>query len=298
MRVFITGASGFIGSAVVQELVKAGHQVIGLARSDDSANSLLAAGAEIHRGDLENLESLSSGAAKADGVLHLAFVHDFSRYADAGEIDRAAVEALGTALSGSDRPFVATSGIMVLKSGEVGTEADPGDSSSAAAIRVPSENYVLSLSSKGVRSSIVRLPPTVHGAGDQAFVPSLINVAREKGVSAYIGNGENRWAAVHRLDAAQLFRLALEKGVAGSKFHGVAETGIPFRKIAELIGRKLNIPVRSISPEEAAAHFDWLSFAVGVDNPATSEKTRESLSWRPTHPELFEDLEHSGYFND
>lgn len=296
MRVFVTGASGFIGSAVVRELIKTGHQVVGLARSDASAKSLLDSGAEVHRGDLENLESLRSAAAQADGVLHLAFVHDFTRYAEAGDIDRAAVEALGTALIGSSRPFVITSGVTVLKSGEVGTEDDAGDLNSASATRVPSEDFVLSLSTKGVRSSVVRLPPSVHGEGDRGFVPTLIDIAREKGVSAYIGNGENRWPAVHRLDAARLFTLALEKGEAGSRFHGVAEEGIAFRNIAELIGRKLNVPVVSKSPEEAAEHFGWLSFVTGIDAPATSRKTQERLGWRPTCPGLLQDIERAGYF--
>ena len=296
MRVFVTGATGYIGSAVVQELLGAGHQVLGLARSDKAAQALVAAGIEAHRGSLDDLDSLRRGAAAADGVLHLAFVHDFEAYATAGETDRQAVEALGSGLVGSDKPLVITSGITVLTPGRVGTEDEAPDPTAPSAPRIPSEEAIQALAAQGVRASVVRLPPSVHGHGDYAFVPTLINIAREKGLSAYVGDGRNRWPAVHRLDAARLFRLALEKGTAGARYHGVADEGVPVRTIAELIGRHLNLPVVSKSAEEAADHFGWLGYFLSIDAPATSALTQQRLNWHPTHPGLLTDLEQGHYF--
>ncbi|MGR6974973.1 SDR family oxidoreductase [Streptomyces cynarae] len=296
MRVFVTGATGFIGSAVVSELIDAGHQVVGLARSDKAAASLTAAGAEAHRGTLDDLDSLRSAAAASDGVIHLAYMHDFSEYARAGTADLRAVETIGAALDGSGKPFVVTSGTMVATPGRLATEEDAADPKAPALPRIASENATIALAEHGVRSSVVRLPPSVHGPGDGGFVPTVIASARDKGVSAFVGDGANRWPAVHRLDAARLFRLALEAAPAGSRLHGAADDGVAFRDIAEVIGRHLNLPVVSVSGEEADAHFGWLAAMASTDNPASSDLTRKLLGWDPTHPTLIADLEEGHYF--
>ncbi len=296
MRVFVTGATGFIGSAIVQELMGAGHQVLGLARSDSAANALLAAGAEVHRGDLEDLDSLRSGAAASDGVIHAGFIHDFTRFNEVCEIDRVAIEAIGEALVGSDRPFIVTSGAALVASGRLATEAMMPVPGSHPRL---SEEAADAVAARGVRVSVIRLSPSVHGEGDrQGFVPILINTARSTGVAAYIGDGQNRWNAVHRLDAAQLFRLALENATTGARFHGVAEEEVPFKAIAEAIGRNLAIPVVSISPGEAAAHFGWFAGFAGIDCPASSQQTQERLNWHPAQTTLLDDMERGGYFNE
>jgi nucleoside-diphosphate-sugar epimerase len=307
MRVFVTGASGWIGSAVVPELIGAGHQVVGLARSDASAAALTAAGAEVHPGTLDDLDSLRTAAAASDGVIHLAFKHDIAFSGDfqgAADADRLAVETFGEALVGSDRPFVIASGTLGLAPGRVGTERDGHDLDPGVApliggaqTRMANAQMTLSLASRGVRSSVVRLPPTVHGDGDHGFVATLIDIARDKGVSGYIGDGSNRWPAVHRLDAAHLFRLALENAPAGSTLHGVADEGVAIRDIADVIGRHLNLPVVAISPEDAAQHFAWLAGFLAADSPASSALTRELLGWQPTHPGLIDDLDHGHYFH-
>jgi nucleoside-diphosphate-sugar epimerase len=287
MRIFVTGATGFIGSAIVRELIDAGHQVLGLARSDTAAKSLVAVGAQVHRGDLQDLESLHSASAGADGVIHTAFIHDFSHYVPAAETDRRAIETLAAALAGSGRPFVITSGTLLLqRRGALATEEDE----STPTFPRKSEEAVASLAARGVRVSVVRLPPSVHGDGDHGFVPRLIGIARETGVSAYVGDGLNRWPAVHRLDAARLYRLALEKGSAGARYHGVAEEGVPARDIADVIGRRLNVPVVSKSREEAADNFGWIGFFFGMDGPASSAQTQERLGWHPAGPALIADI--------
>lgn len=293
MKIFVTGATGFIGSEVVTELIDAGHKVLGLARSNAGAESLASSGAEVQRGSLEDLESLRSGAAASDGIVHLAFIHDFNNYGPAAETDKRAIEVLGSALAGSDRPLVVTSGsLLVQRQGPLATESDPP---------VPdfprqSEAAAQALAARGVRASSVRLPPSVHGDGDHGFVPHLTQIAREKGLSAYVGYGANRWPAVHRLDAARLYRLVLEKGSAGATYHGIADEGVPTREIAEIIGRKLNVPVIGKSGDEASEHFGWIARFFAIDGPASSARTQQETGWRPTQPGLIADLERGTYF--
>jgi nucleoside-diphosphate-sugar epimerase len=298
MHVFVTGATGHIGSPVVTELLEAGHQVTGLARSDEGAAALTAAGATPRRGDLDDLDGLRDAAAAADGVIHLAFKHDFDDYAGAAETDLRAVRAMGEALVGSDRPFVVTSGTLLLAllgQGGLGTEHDALPSGP----RIDSENAAIALSERAVRSSVVRLSPLVHSTLDHhGFAHRLIDIAREKGVSAYIGDGSNRWPAVHTLDAAHLYRLALEKAPAGTRLHGVADEGVPFRDIAGVIGRHLNLPVVSISPEQAGTHFGFLAIFGSLDNPTSNALTQKVLDWHPERPGLIEDLDEGHYFGE
>jgi nucleoside-diphosphate-sugar epimerase len=292
MRVFLTGATGFIGSALIPELIGAGHQVLGLARSDAGAKALTAAGAEVHRGDLEDLESLRSGAAASEGVIHCGFIHDFSRFQEVCEVDRRAIEVLGATLEGSDRPLIVTSGTAIaFTPGRPTTEDDAPNSPMP---RVASEEAALS--KRGVRTSVMRLPQ-VHNPFKQGLVTYLIALAREKGVSAYVGDGQNRWPAGPLLDVARLYRLALEKGATGARYHAVAEEGVPLREIAEAIGRGLKVPVVSKTPEEAGAHFGWLAMFAGHDIPASSALTQERLGWHPTGPGLIADLDEQRCFD-
>jgi nucleoside-diphosphate-sugar epimerase len=294
MRVFVTGATGFIGSAIVPELGNAGHQVLGLTRSDAGAKSLAAVGAQVHRGDLEDLESLRSGAAQSDGVIHAAFNHDWSKFAENCEMDKHAIEALGSVLQDSDRPLLVTSGLALLAPGRLATEDDPVAPVSAANPRA-SEVTAAAQGARGVNTSVVRLPQ-VHDTRKQGLVSYAIAVAREKGVSAYVGDGLNRYAAVHVLDAARLYRLALERGEAGARYHVVAEEGVTLREIAEVIGRGLKVPVVGMSPEEAAGHFGFLAHFAAMNLQGSSAKTQQRLGWHPTGPGLISDLERMRYF--
>ncbi|HEY3740195.1 MAG TPA: SDR family oxidoreductase [Bryobacteraceae bacterium] len=294
MRIFVTGATGFVGFAVTQELIGAGHQVLGLSRSEEGANSLTAIGAEVQRGDLADLESLRSGAAYVDGVIHCAFNHDFTKFAANCELDRQAIETLGSVLAGSERPMIVTSGIGSLAPGRAATEEDAPMPSSSTYPRA-SEQTAIALASRGVHAPVVRLPQ-VHDPVKQGFVSSLIAVARAKGVSAYIGDGQNRWAAVHRLDTARLYRLAIEKAASAHnsdvvRYHAVGEEGVPMKDIAEAIGRVLKIPVIAIAPDQAMQHFGFLGAFAGIDMPASSALTQERLGWRPTGPGLIADLD-------
>jgi len=290
MRVFVTGATGFIGSAVVADLITAGHQVLGLTRSDEGVGALAAAGAEAWRGSLEDLEGLKRGAAQSDGVIHTAFNHDFSTYVANCEADRAVIEALGSVLAGSERPLIVTSGTgMGAAAGSLVTEEDP-PARAADVPRAASEEAAASVGSQGVNVSVMRLPQ-VHDTERQGLVSYAIEAAREKGVSAYVGDGRNRWPAAHLLDTACLYRLALEKAEPGARYHAVAEEGVPMRDIAEVIARRLRVPAVSITPEEAPAHFGWLAMFAGLDVPASSLQTRNRLGWRPTGPGLITDLE-------
>ncbi len=318
MRVFVTGATGFIGFAIVKELIGAGHQVTGLARSDASGKKLTDAGARVHVGSVEDLHGLRRAAADAEGAIHTAFYHKISHIplgtrlrvllggapggivqrfmAAAVATDRRAVETIGQSLSGTDRPLVATFGTLAMKQGQLATEDQAYDTAFFGAARARTEDTLQELASRGIRTSAIRLSPIVHGAGDHGFAPQLIQIARKKRESAYVGDGFNRWPSVHQLDAARLFRLALENGPAGGTYHGVAEEGIPFREIAGLIGRRLNVAVVSKSPVEAAKQFSFLAPFIPMDNPTSSKLTQERLGWKPTQPGLLADLEQGDYF--
>jgi nucleoside-diphosphate-sugar epimerase len=306
MRIFVTGASGWIGSAVVPELLGAGHEVVGLARSEASAQRLEAAGALAHRGDIDDPDGLAKAAADSDGVIHLAFQHEVAwtgNFAAAAAADRRAVEAMGAALADSDRPLVLASGMLGLKAGIVATEDDglvPSAEARAnpAGRRAATALLALSLRGIGVRSSVLRYPPTVHGEGDHGFIATFVGIARQRGVSGYVGDGSNRWPAVHRSDAARLTRLAVESAPAGSVLHAVGDEGVPFRDIAGAIGRHLDVPTTSITAADAVEHFSHLGHFAGVDTPATAAITRELLAWEPTGPGLLEDLEQDHYYRE
>jgi nucleoside-diphosphate-sugar epimerase len=291
MRIFVTGASGFIGSAVTEELVGAGHQVLGLARSDDAAARVAKAGGEIHRGELTDIASLVAGARACDGVAHLGFIHDFTQFARNAEIDLAAIEAMGEAMAGSGKPLVITSGTLVLALAAPGRPGLETDTPDAALPRMASEVATVALAGRGVRSGVIRLPPIVHEGGTGGFIEPLAATAREKGFSAYVGDGATRWPAAHRRDVARVYRLALEKGPAGARYHGVGEDGVPTRQIAEAIGRGVGLPVRPIPAADAAAHFGFIGMFIGADAPASSEWTRAQLGWEPTGLGVIADIE-------
>ncbi len=296
MKVFVTGATGFVGSAVVAELINAGHQVLGLARSEVAEKALLSAGAEVHRGELEDLESLRQGALVSDGIIHTGFIHDFNRFEAVCEIDRAAIEAIGNAIIGSEKPFIVTSGTLIVNQGNVATE-DMLPNYDGQNPRLASEKAVDDLAAKNVRVSVVRLSPSVHGEGDHhGFIPMLIDIARKKGLSAFIGDGTNQWTAVHRLDAAVLYKLALENVIPGARFHGVAEEAITVKSLAEAIGGQLGVPVISKSKDEAAEHFGWFEHFVTMNGSASGALTRERLNWETKHTTLIQDLAQGIYF--
>ncbi len=296
MYVFVTGATGWVGSAVIEELRGAGHTVTGLARSEAAAAALASAGIAVHRGSLEDLESLRAGAAASDAVIHTAFNHDFSRFAENGAAERSAIDALGSALSGTDRPLIVTSGVALIAPGRVITEADVRDPDAVPFPRNP-ESVAAAAAARGVRVSVIRLAPSVHGEGENhGFVPRVIALAREHGASAYVGDGNNRWPGVHRRDAARLYRLALERAAEHAVYHAVADEGVPFREIAGVIGRRLNLPVVSISGDDVGTHFGSFATFAQIDARALSAKTRQSLAWHPTEPTLLEDLNSAAYF--
>ncbi|ATL46735.1 3-beta hydroxysteroid dehydrogenase [Chitinophaga caeni] len=296
MRVFVTGASGFVGSAVVQELLQAGHQVLGLVRSETAAAALVKAGAEAYPGNLEDLNSLKNGAAQCDAVIHTAFNHDFSKYKENCENDRKVIMAIGEALIGTDRPLVITSGMGLLDYGKIATE-DVKAPSSAIIPRAASEEAATALAEKGLKSYVVRLPPTVHGPGDHGFIAMVVKQARENGKSAYIGDGQNLWPAVHRLDAAQVYRLVVEQQPVQGTFHAVAEQGIPFKDIANTIGRGMDLETLSLAGEAVEQHFGWFARFAGINCLASSELTKKTLTWSPNHSGLLEDISSGIYFN-
>jgi nucleoside-diphosphate-sugar epimerase len=294
MRVFVTGASGFIGSAVVKELLGAGHTVLGLARSDTNAAAIAGMGATVHRGDLADLDSLQAGAAAAGGTIHCAFIHDFSRFAENGQVDKRAIEAMGEVMAGSSKPLIVTSGVAGLTPGRLATENDLPQGEHLPRV---SEQTGLAFASRGVRAISMRLPQVHGGDGRAGLITYLLETARQKGVSAYVGDGSNRWSAAHRLDVARLYRLALEKGRAGARYHAVADEGVPMREIAGILGRALSVPTVSISPEEAAAHFGTMGRFAGLDMQASSAITQAELGWKPAHPGLIADIGQPGYFD-
>jgi len=298
MKVFVTGATGFVGTAVVQELLAHGHQVLGLARSEESANKLIAAGAAAHRGDLNDFESLKSGVSASDAVIHLGFVHDFTRFEEMCILDGEVIETIGEALIGTDKPFLITSGTALFSKDGITTEKDL--SANNPHLRIATENAADAAAAKGVKVAVIRLSPSVHGKGDViGFVPTLINIAKQKGKSAVIDDGHNFWPAVHRLDAAKLYRLALEKPfISGTRYHAVAEQGIAFRDIATFIAEKLQIQVVSLTNEEAAEHFGWFAHFAKLNNLTSSEETKAALGWNPQHPTLLEDLQNDVYFSE
>ena len=297
MRVFLTGSTGFVGEAVLGELIGAGHEVVGLCRSEPAAAKLRLAGGEPYLADLTDPDALEAGARSCDGVVHLAFIHDFQKYLEAGATDLRAIEAYTRALEDSGKPMIVTTGSAVLTPGRIGIETDDALQGAHANPRAASEAAVMAAADRGIRASVVRLAPSVHGAGDHGFIPGMIAIAREKGFSAYVGDGSNRWPAVARSDAAKLFRLALESAPAGTYWHGVAEEGLRMRDIATFIGEQLGVPTRSIDAAEAGAHFGWLAHFVSIDNPVSSVLTQQRLGWAPTGPDLFTDMAEQGYFN-
>ena len=292
MRVFITGAAGFIGTATTRELIANGHQVVGLARSDENATALRNLGALVHRGTLEDLDSLRKGAKETDGTIHLAFIHDFSKFAENGQLDKRAIEAMGEALSGSGKPFIVTSGTLLVAPGRLATEEDPV----TPGLPRVSETAGLAFAARGVRAMAVRLPQVHGGDGKCGLVNWILDIAREKGVSAYIGDGGNRWSGAHRLDVAHLYRLALEKGLAGKSYHAVADEGVAVRDIAEVVGRHLKLPVASIAPEKASEHFGMMAMFAARDGAASSALTQQWLGWKPTQIGLIADISRQGYF--